>query len=251
MPKIFRFMRFAFSFLTLFFTAHSDAAEKSTNATAPIYETRAQHDRDGIGKFFMGREIAHVMGHQGADWLERPEREAEENTTAMVESLKLKPGEVVADIGAGTGYVSRKLAKKVGDKGIVYAVDIQQEMLDLLTNKAAQAGVHNIKPILGTTKDTKLPASSVDTILLVDVYHEFDFPFEMTQSMCKALKPGGRIVFVEYRGEDPKVPIKPLHKMTVAQLRKEMALQPLKWEKTIETLPRQHVVIFTKKHGAD
>jgi precorrin-6B methylase 2 len=253
MPTKSHFARlaFCFCFLALCTRTHSFAAEKSTNAVAPVYETRAQHDRDGIGTFFMGREIAHVMGHQGADWLERPERDAEENTTAMIESLKLNPGEVVADIGAGTGYVSRKLAKKVGDKGIVYAVEIQQEMLDILTNKAAQAGVHNIKPILGTTKDTKLPASSVDTILLVDVYHEFDFPFEMAESMCKALKPGGRIVFVEYRGEDPKVPIKPLHKMTVAQLRKEMALQPLKWKETIETLPRQHVVIFTKKRGAD
>jgi len=249
MPKKIYTARLAFCFLALCATTLCFAAEKPTNAVAPIYETRAQHDRDGIGKFFMGREIAHVMGHQGADWLERPERDAEENTTSMVESLKLKPGEVVADIGAGTGYVSRKLAKKVGEKGTVYAVDIQQEMLDILTNKAAQAGVHNIIPILGTTKDTKLPASSVDTILLVDVYHEFDFPFEMTESMCKALKPGGRIVFVEYRGEDPEVPIKPLHKMTVAQLRKEMALQPLEWKKSIEILPRQHVVIFTKKRA--
>jgi SAM-dependent methyltransferase len=222
------------------------ADDKSTNAPTH-YETRALHDRDGIGKFFMGREIAHVMGHQGADWLERPEREAEENTELMVDSLKLKPGDVVADIGAGTGYVSRKLSKRVGKKGVVYAVDIQQEMLDILTNKAVAAGVLNIKPILGTTTDTKLPRASVDTILLVDVYHEFDYPFEMTQSMCDALKPGGRIVFVEYRGENPEIPIKPLHKMTVAQLRKEMAIQPLVLSKTLEVLPRQHIVIFTKK----
>lgn len=224
----------------------SYAKDESTNSSA-LYETRAEHDRDGIGKFFMGREIAHVMGHQGADWLERPEREAEENTVLMVDSLKLKKGEAVADIGAGTGYVARKLSKKIGDKGTVYAVEIQQEMLDILTNKAVQAGVLNIKPILGTIKDAKLPAASVDTILLVDVYHEFDHPFEMTQSMCNALKPGGRIAFVEYRGEDPKVPIKPVHKMTVAQLRKEMALHPLEWKETIEVLPRQHIVIFTKK----
>lgn len=246
MPKkLFRQLISA-SFCALVVVANIFAAEKVTNAVAPIYETRAEHDRDGIGKFFMGREIAHVMGHQGADWLERPEREAEENTSLMVDSLKLKPGEVVADIGAGTGYISRKLSKKVGETGIVYAVEIQQEMLDILTNKAVQAGVHNIKPILGTTKDTKLPPSSVDTILLVDVYHEFDFPFEMAQAMCHALKPGGRIVFVEYRGEDPDVPIKPLHKMTVAQLRKEMALQPLQWKESLEMLPRQHVAIFVK-----
>ena len=226
---------------------NSFAAEKVTNAQPFVYETRAEHDRDGIGKFFMGREIAHVMGHQGADWLERPEREAEENTNLMVDSLKIKPGEIIADIGAGTGYISRKLSKKVGDKGIIYAVEIQQEMLDILTNKAVQAGFHNIKPVLGTVTDPKLSAASVDMILLVDVYHEFDFPFEMTQAMCHALKPGGRIVFVEYRGEDPAVPIKPVHKMTVAQLRKEMALHPLAWKESVEALPRQHIVIFTKK----
>ncbi len=245
MPKFFRVSSIVFLFALL--GTASFAVEKSTNAVPFVYETRAEHDRDGIGKFFMGREIAHVMGHQGADWLERPEREAEENSELMVASLKLKSGESVADIGAGTGYISRKLSKKVGEKGIVYAVEIQQEMLDILTNKAVQAGVHNIKPILGTVTDTKLPASSVDTILLVDVYHEFDFPFEMAQAMCAALKPGGRIVFVEYRGEDPKVPIKPVHKMTVAQLRKEMALHPLKWKETMEVLPRQHIVVFTKK----
>ncbi|MEO6182421.1 MAG: methyltransferase domain-containing protein, partial [Verrucomicrobiota bacterium] len=226
---------------------HSIAAEKASDGRPFVYETRTEHDRDGIGKFFMGREIAHVMGHQGADWLERPEREAEENTNLMVDSLKIKPAEIIADIGAGTGYISRKLSKKVGEKGIVYAVEIQQEMLDILTNKAVQAGFHNIKPVLGTVTDPKLSADSVDTILLVDVYHEFDFPFEMTQAMCKALKPGGRIVFVEYRGEDPNVPIKPVHKMTVAQLRKEMALQPLEWKESIEVLPRQHIVIFKRK----
>ena len=234
-------------FCALLVVTHSFAIDQSTNALPPVYETRVEHDRDGIGTFFMGREIAHVMGHQGADWLERPKREAEENTELMVASIKLKSGEAVADIGAGTGYISRKLSKRIGEKGTVYAVEIQQEMLDILTNKAVQAGVHNIKPILGTITDTKLPPSSVDTVLLVDVYHEFDHPFEMAQAMCKALKPGGRIIFVEYRGEDPTVPIKPVHKMTVAQLRKEMAVHPLKWKETIEVLPRQHIVIFTRK----
>lgn len=247
MPIKFFRLRLVVSFCSLLAINHSFAAEKLTNAVAPIYETHAEHSPDGLGKFFMGREIAHVMGHQAADWLERPEREAEENTEMMVDSLKLKLGEAVADIGAGTGYISRKLSKKVGEKGIVYAVEIQQEMLDILTNKAVQAGVHNIKPVLGTTTDTKLAPSSVDTILLVDVYHEFDFPFEMTQALCKSLKPNGRIVFVEFRGEDPKVPIKPLHKMTVAQLRKEMALHPLEWKETIDVLPRQHIIVFKKK----
>ena len=247
MPKYFLLWRRVAWFSVLLASFPSIAAALASDAQPFVYETRAEHDRDGIGKFFMGREIAHVMGHQGADWLERPEREAEENTNLMVDSLKIKPGEIIADIGAGTGYISRKLSKKVGEKGIVYAVEIQQEMLDILTNKAVQAGFHNIKPVLGTVTDPKLSAGSIDTILLVDVYHEFDFPFEMTQAMFKALKPGGRIVFVEYRGEDPAVPIKPLHKMTVAQLRKEMALQPLEWKESIEALPRQHIVIFKRK----
>lgn len=243
--QIFRSL-FFISFSTLIAVANSFGEEKPATAL-PIYSTRKEHSPDGIGIFFMDREIAHVMGHQGADWLERPEREAEENVNLLVESLRLKPGEVVADIGAGTGYISRKLSTKVGDKGIVYAVEIQQKMLDILTNKAVQAGFRNIKPVLGTTKDPKLSPTSVDTILLVDVYHEFDFPYEMTQAMCKALKPGGRIVFVEYRGEDPKVPIKPVHKMTVAQLRKEMSVHPLEWKETIGVLSRQHIVIFHTK----
>ncbi len=177
----------------------------------------------------MGREIAYVMGHQAADWLERPERTQEERPDLLLQALKIKSGDAVADIGAGTGFYTRRLAKLVGDKGTVYAVDIQQEMLDLLTNKMAELKIHNVKPILGTITDPKLPKASVDLILMVDVYHEFDFPYEMTESMCRALNPGGRMVFVEFRGEDPKVPIKPVHKMTVAQVRKEMALQPLQW----------------------
>ncbi len=194
----------------------------------------------------MGREIAYVMGHRAADWLERPERTQEERPDLLLQALKIKSGDAVADIGAGTGFYTRRLAKLVGDKGTVYAVDIQQEMLDLLTNKMAELKIHNVKPILGTITDPKLPKASVDLILMVDVYHEFDFPYEMTESMCRALNPGGRMVFVEFRGEDPKVPIKPVHKMTVAQVRKEMALQPLQWKETIESLPWQHIIVFTK-----
>lgn len=214
--------------------------------TLPRYETRKKHDPDGIGQFYMGREIAHVMGHQGADWLERPEREAEEDTEAMVNALHLKKGEVVADIGAGTGYISRKLAKRVGNNGTVLAVEIQQEMLDLLTNKAVTAGITNIKPVLGTITDPKLQPGAVDTVLMVDVYHEFDHPCEMLSAIVGALKPGGRVVFVEYRGEDPKVPIKRVHKMTEEQVKKEAAAQALVWKQTIETLPRQHIIIFEK-----
>jgi ubiquinone/menaquinone biosynthesis C-methylase UbiE len=210
------------------------------------YETRADHDPDGIGKFYHGREIAQVMGHQGADWLERPERETEEKPELLMKALKLKPGEAVADIGAGTGYYSRRLAQSVGPKGVVYAVEIQQEMLDILTNRMESMGIHNVKPVLGEITDPKLAADSADLILMVDVYHEFDHPREMVDAMVRDLKPGGRMVFVEFRGEDPKVPIKPLHKMTEAQVRKEMAAFPLKWVETSEVLPIQHIIIFQK-----
>lgn len=216
---------------------------------APLYEYRQQHDPDGIGKFYLGREIAQVMGHEGADWLERPGREAEENSALLLASLKVKPGDAVADIGAGTGFYTRRLAKLVGPHGIVYAEDIQPEMLVLLTNKLAEAGLTNIRPILGTITDPKLPRASVDVILMVDVYHEFSNPYEMTAAMVEALKPGGRMIFVEFRGEDPKVAIKPVHKMTEAQVRKEMAVFPLVWVETLEVLPLQHIIVFRKPGG--
>ncbi len=210
------------------------------------YEFRARHDPNGIGKFYLGREIAHVMGHQAADWLERANRDEEEHTEKLVEQLKVKPGDVVADIGAGTGYYSRRLAKLAGDKGAILAVDIQPEMLDLLTNKMAESKITNVKPILGTIQDPKLPPAAVDLVLMVDVYHEFDHPFEMMEAICTSLKPGGRVAFVEFRGEDPKVPIKEVHKMTEAQVKKEMSVHPLTWVETIGVLPRQHIIIFKR-----
>lgn len=229
----------------------SQAAESQTPAASPDlhYQFRQVHDPDGIGKFYMGREIAAVMGHQGADWLERPQRETEEAPDKLVDQLHLKRGDVVADIGAGTGYISRRLAPRVGLAGKVLAVDIQPEMLDLLTNRMAALAIPNVVPVLGTVSDPKLPAGSVDLVLLVDVYHEFDFPFEMMTAICRSLKPNGRVVFVEFRAEDPAVPIKPLHKMTQAQVRKEMAVQPLRWLETIEVLPRQHIIVFGNQSG--
>ncbi len=218
-------------------------------ANAPHYEYRQEHDPDGLGKFYFGREIAQVMGHEGADWLERPEREAEENSTLLLASLNIKPGDAAADIGAGTGYYTRRLAKMVGNQGIVYAVDIQPEMLDLLTNRMAQAGLTNMRPVLGTITDPKLPRASVDVILMVDVYHEFSHPYEMTAAMIAALKPGGRLIFVEFRAEDPKVAIKRVHKMTEAQVRKEMAIFPLTWVETLNVLPMQHIIVFKKPDG--
>jgi len=210
------------------------------------YEIRAKHDPNGIGKFYMGREIALVMGHQAADWLERPEREAEERTTQLIEQLRLKPGDVVADIGCGTGYHARRLAKGVAPGGKVYGVDIQPEMLQLLTNRMAEAGVTNVVPVLGTITDPKLPAASVDLALMVDVYHEFDHPREMMQAIVRGLKPGGRVVLVEFRAEDPAVPIKEVHKLSEAQAKREMAAVPLEWVETIGVLPWQHILVFRK-----
>jgi SAM-dependent methyltransferase len=215
--------------------------------SASQYEFRQTHDPDGIGKFYLGREIAHVMGHEAADWLERPERDTEEHTDTLVGQLKLRPGENVADIGAGTGYFSRRLAKKVGVAGKVLAVDIQPEMLTLLTNRMSEAGITNVVPVLGSAADPHLPAASVDLVLMVDVYHEFEYPAEIMAALCRSLRPGGRVAFVEYRAEDPSVPIKPLHKMSEKQVKKEMSALPLDWVETNEVLPRQHIIIFRKR----
>jgi ubiquinone/menaquinone biosynthesis C-methylase UbiE len=219
-------------------------------ANPPRYETRRDHDPDGTGKFYMGREIAQVMGYQAANWLERPEREKEEQSSKLLKMLELKPGMAVADVGAGSGYHTFRMAERVGPKGKVYAVDIQKEMLDIIRQRMKRMKVTNVEPVQGTLTDPKLPANAVDLILLVDVYHEFSHPYEMTEGMVKALKPGGRLVFVEFRLEDPEVPIKLVHKMTVKQVKKEMGPHPLRHVKTLEDLPWQHVIIFEKKAPA-
>lgn len=224
------------------------AAQPASGAAR--YTQLANPHPDGTGKVFMGREIAQVMGHQAADWLERPEREQEEKPRAVMELLALKPGEVVADIGAGSGYYTRRMAQAVGQTGRVYAVDIQPEMLQILTNKLTAEGITNVVTALGTEQDPRLPAGQIDVALMVDVYHEFSYPYEMVEAICKALKPGGRIVFVEYRGESRWVPIKEHHKMTEAQVRKEMEPHPLKWEQTVsDKLPWQHFIVFGKIAG--
>ncbi|HVK10155.1 MAG TPA: class I SAM-dependent methyltransferase [Gemmataceae bacterium] len=212
------------------------------------YEWRSKHDPNGIGKFYMGREIAHVMGHAAASWLERPERDEEENPKKLIELLGLKDGEVVADIGAGSGYYTFRMAKLVAPKGKVLAVDIQQEMLDIIKGRAKKDGVGNVEPVLGAEADPKLKPGSVDTILLVDVYHEFSHPYEMTEKMVQALKPGGRLVFVEFRLEDERVPIKLVHKMSERQVLKEMAeFKEMKHASTSDKLPWQHVITFAKQ----
>lgn len=214
---------------------------------AQRYEVRKEHDPSGTGKFYMGREIARVMGHQGAGWLERPQREQEEQPTKLIESLRIQPGTVVADIGAGSGYYSFRMSELVGPKGKVFAVDIQPEMLALMRKRVEARQIKNVELVRSTETDPKLPACGVDLILLVDVYHEFSFPYEMTEAMLRCLKPGGRIVFVEFRLEDPKVPIKLVHKMTEKQVLKEMAAHPLRHVETINVLPWQHIIVFEKK----
>jgi ubiquinone/menaquinone biosynthesis C-methylase UbiE len=201
---------------------------------------------DGIGKCYMGREIAQVMGHLGAAWLDRPEREQEERPSVLIRNLGLAPADVVADIGAGTGYFSFRIAPLVPD-GEVLAVDIQPEMLDILRRKRRETGLHNIEPVLGAIDDPKLAPASVDLVLMVDVYHEFSHPHEMMRAIAAALKPGGRVALVEYRAEDTRVPIKPLHKMTQDQARKEMAAVGLRWIETRDVLPWQHLMFFRKR----
>ena len=205
-----------------------------------------QSSPDGIGKFYMGREISHVMGHLAAGWLERPEREQEERVSLLVEALNLKVGDKIADIGAGTGYIARQIAVLVGSKGVVYGVDVQPEMVKLLTDNMKQYHITNVKGILGKIDDPNLPINSIDLAIMVDVYHEFSHPYEMIRSICKSLKLGGRLVFVEYRLEDPSVPIKRLHKMSELQVLKEASPHPLEWVETIHTLPRQHIIIFKR-----
>ena len=234
--------------LTYATTVPSGESRSETVPTRPastIYK-QGTPSRDGIGKFYMGREISHVMGHQGAEWLERPEREHEEMPNALVELLKLKEGDVVADIGVGTGYIARRISPKIGETGTLYGVDIQQEMLDLLAEKMAELGITNVKGALGTITDPKLPPESVDLAIMVDVYHEFSHPYEMMQNICRALKTGGRVAFVEYRAEDRSVPIKRLHKMSELQVIKEATPHPLVWVETLDDLPWQHVIIFEK-----
>ena len=211
------------------------------------YETRKVHDPDGIGKFYKGREIAHVMGFQAAGWLDRSEREKEEEPAKLLKALDLKPGMVVADVGAGTGFHAFRMAPLVGPKGKVLAVDVQAEMVALIEARATKEKVENVVAVKCTEADPKLPAGGVDLIILVDVYHELAFPHEVAAKMVAALKPGGRIAFVEFRLEDAAVPIKLVHKMSERQVILEMAeFAELEHTKTIGGLPWQHIVVFTK-----
>jgi ubiquinone/menaquinone biosynthesis C-methylase UbiE len=218
-------------------------AEQETPAE-PVYETKPA-SRDGIGKFYMGREISHVMGHQGIDWLERDNREDEEAPSKAIAALDLKPDAVIADIGAGSGYYTFRIAELVPE-GKVMAVDIQPEMIAFLEAKEAELGLNNVTAHLGTIEDTQLDPESIDAALMVDAYHEFSHPREIMESIFSALRPGGKVFLLEYRAEDPSVPIKPLHKMSEAQAIKEMESVGLKWETTHDFLPWQHLMVFEK-----
>jgi len=217
----------------------------ATAAENPGYIEDPSRRTTGIGKFYMGREIAFVMGHQAADWLTRPDRVREERPDRVVRNMKLADDDIVADIGAGTGYFSFRIAKKVPN-GKVLAVDIQPEMLALLEETKAKEGVANVEGVLGQIDDPNLPPESIDAAIMVDAYHEFSHPFEMINGINNALRPGSRIFLLEYRGEDPSVPIRPLHKMTQAQVIKEMSIFGLEHTQTLDFLPSQHMMVFTK-----
>ena len=202
-------------------------------------------DPNGINKWYMGRQIAQVMSHYGIDWLEREEREMEENTSLLLKNLAVKPGMVIADIGAGSGYHSALLSKMVGS-GKVFAVDVEPEMIAYLNERINQEKLSRIVPVLSTEQRLSLPENTIDMMLLVDVYHEFSYPYEMALSMLAALKPGGKLVLVEFRSEDPTVPIKTIHKMSETQAIKEFKAAGFIFDKNIDNLPWQHCMVFTK-----
>ena len=202
-------------------------------------------DPNGINKWYMGRQIAHVMSHFGIDWLERQEREMEENTSQLIKNLNIKPGMTLADIGAGSGYHSALLSKKVGN-GKVFAVDIEPEMINYLNNRIKLEKLNGIVPVLSKETNVSLPVNTIDLVLIADGYHEFSYPYEMAVSILKALKPGGKLVLVEFRAEDDTVPIKDIHKMTEEQAVKELKVAGFTFEKNIKNLPWQHCMIFIK-----
>lgn len=218
------------------------AATTDTNA---IYQIKALHSPDGIGKFYQGREIAKVMGHTEALWLERPSREVEEQPQKLVDALNLQPTDVVADIGAGTGYLSFRIAKKI-PLGKVLAVDIQPEMLDIIEFLKQENNITNVEAILGTINNPNLPENTIDLAIMVDAYHELSHPYEIMVKIVKSLKANGRVVLVEYRRENPFIAIKGLHKMTQKQAIKEMSAVGLQWIETKSFLPSQHIMIFGK-----
>lgn len=242
-------MRFAAFVLMLCLLQASGGCESSSPAGPDGYgEKRASPD--GTGKTYLGREISHVMGHQGAYWLERPERETEERTDLLIESLPLTTDSIIADIGAGTGYFSFRMARRVPG-GQVFAVDIQPEMLDIIEQRTQDGQGDNVVAVLGSEMSPNLPNQSIDLALLVDAYHEFAWPREMGKAIYRALRPGGKVILIEYRAEDLSVPIKPLHKMSERQARREMAAVGLEFVENLDFLPQQHFLVFRRPDARD
>ena len=229
--------------LNILLFSNKSLAQNNTNDQKYIYK---KGDYNGIGKWYMDREIAYVMGYEGIGWLERSEREKEENVSKLIQNMGIKTNDTIADIGAGSGYHVFRIAP-IANKGMVYAVDIQTEMLMAIENIKETSKIKNIKTILGSEESVYLPENSVDKILMVDVYHEFSFPIEMITSIKRALKPEGELFLIEYRAEDPNVPIKKIHKMSEKQAVKEMNAAGFKLKRNINNLPRQHCMIFVKK----
>jgi protein-L-isoaspartate O-methyltransferase len=231
------------SLFAVFFQSNECVAQELNNDKNYTFK---RGDFNGIGKWYMGREIAYVMGFEGIGWLERSDRDKEEDVSNLIQNMNIKSNDTIADIGAGSGYHVFKMAPLVKN-GIVYAVDIQPEMLMKIKKTKESNKIRNIETILGSEKSIHLPKNSVNKILMVDVYHEFNFPLEMIASIKNALKPNGQLFLIEYRSEDSKVPIKKIHKMTEKQSVKEMEAAGFKLKENIDNLPWQHCMIFVKK----
>ena len=229
-------------FITYFLTTYKSIAQQNN---LDLKYTYKRGDFNGIGKWYLGREIAYVMGYQGINWLERSEREKEEDVSRLIKNMGININDIIADVGAGSGYHAFKMAP-LAEKGLIYAVDIQPEMLDVIEKKKRSTKILNIETILGSEKSINLPKNSVDKILMIDVYHEFSYPIEMIESIKNALKPEGQLFLIEYRGEDSAVPIKKIHKMTEKQSVLEMEAAGLKLKGNIDNLPWQHCMVFEK-----
>jgi len=228
--------------ISCFLTSNESIAQADSIDTKYIYK---RGDFNGIGKWYMGREIAYIMGFQGINWLERSEREIEEDVSTLIKNMEIKTDDTIADIGAGSGYHVFRMAP-LAENGLVYAVDIQPEMLEAIELKKGSKRVSNVETVLGSEKSINLPKNSLDKILLVDVYHEFSYPAEMVESIKNALKSNGQLFLIEYRGEDLSVPIKKIHKMTEKQSIKEMEAAGFRLKENIDNLPWQHCMIFEK-----
>jgi ubiquinone/menaquinone biosynthesis C-methylase UbiE len=233
--------RQSLTLITLYILSYCTIVQPKTDTVYTYKKATA----DGTGKFYKGREIAHVMSFEGADWLERDTRQQEENTNLAIEKLPVKPNSVIADIGAGTGYYTFRLARKV-PQGKVYAVEIQNDALKYLADQSKKLNLNNVVVVKGSERSPNLPASSIDLALMVDVYHELSYPHEVLQSISASLKPDGKLLLLEYRGEDPAVQIKALHKTTIKQINIEMAANGFHLIYDGEFLPIQHYLVYQK-----